>query len=67
MAALVIVELHKTEQLALQVTSSPKRYEVEILSPDRPDEPLVGRNNSIGDVRLPIGTPDAACRRPVLM
>ncbi len=36
MAALVVVELRKTEQFALQVASIPKRYEVEILSPDCP-------------------------------
>ncbi len=40
MAALVVVELRKTEQFALQVASIPKRYEVEILSPDCPDEPF---------------------------
>ena len=40
MAALVVVELRKTEQFALQAASISKRYEVEILSPDCSDEPF---------------------------
>ncbi len=40
MAPLVVVEVLKTKKLALQVASSPKRYEVEVLAPDCPDESL---------------------------
>ena len=38
MAALVVVKLLKAKKLALQVASSPKGHEVEVLSPDSPDE-----------------------------
>ena len=38
MAALVVVEILEAKKLALQVASVPKRYEVEILAPDRADE-----------------------------
>ena len=40
MAALVVVELFKAEKFVLQVASSPKGHEVEVLSPDCPDESL---------------------------
>ncbi len=40
MAPLVVVELLKANQFALQVASSPKGHEVEVLSPDCPDEPF---------------------------
>ena len=40
MAALVVVEVLKAKKLALQVASSPKGHEVEVLSPDCPDESL---------------------------
>ncbi len=40
MAALVVVEVLKAKKLALQVASSPKGHEVEVLSPDCPDEPF---------------------------
>ena len=38
MATLVVVELFEVEQFVLQVASSPKGYEVEVLSPDCPDQ-----------------------------
>ena len=38
MAPLVVVEILEAEKLVLQVASIPKRYEVEILPPDCPDE-----------------------------
>jgi len=38
MAPLVVVEISEANKLVLQVASIPKRYEVEILSPDCPDE-----------------------------
>ena len=38
MATPVVVELFKAEKLVLQVASSPKKHEVEVLSPDRPDQ-----------------------------
>ena len=38
MAALLVVELFKAEKLVLQVASSPKGHEVEVLSSDSPDE-----------------------------
>ena len=43
MAPLVVVELLKAKQFALQVVSSPKGHEVEVLSPDCPDESLYER------------------------
>jgi len=43
MAALVVVELLKAEKFALQVASSPKVHEIEVLSPDSPDESLYER------------------------
>jgi len=43
MAPLVVVELLKAKQFALQVASSPKGHEVEVLSPDCPDESLYER------------------------
>ncbi len=50
MAALVVVEILEAIKFALQVASSPKRYEVEILSPDCPDESLHERmrNRQVG-------------------
>ena len=50
MATLVIVEILKAKKLVLQVASSPKGHEVEILSPDGPDEPLHERmrNRQVG-------------------
>lgn len=38
MTPLVIVEIPKAKQLILQVASSPKGHDVEVLSPDCPDE-----------------------------
>lgn len=38
MASLVVVELLKAEKLVLQVASSPEGHEVEVLSPDGPDQ-----------------------------
>jgi hypothetical protein len=38
MTPLIAVEIPKTKQLILQVASSPKGRDVEVLSPDRPDE-----------------------------
>ncbi len=40
MAALVVVEILKAKKFVLQVARIPKRYEVDILSPDCPDESL---------------------------
>ena len=40
MAPLVVVELLKAKQFVFQIASSPKGHEVEILSPDCPDESL---------------------------
>ncbi len=40
MAPLVVVELLKAKQFVLQIAGSPKGHEVEILSPDCPDESL---------------------------
>ena len=40
MAALVVVEFFEAIKFALQVASIPKRYAVEILSPDCADEPF---------------------------
>ena len=50
MAALVVVELLKAKQFALQVAGSPKGHEVEVLSPDCPDESLDERmrNRQVG-------------------
>ena len=50
MAPLVVVELLKAKKLALQVASSPKGHDVEILSPDSPDESLDERmrNRQVG-------------------
>jgi hypothetical protein len=39
-AALVVVEILEAKKFALQVASIPKGYEVEIISPDCPDEPF---------------------------
>jgi len=38
MATLVVVELFEVEKFVLQVASSPKGHEVEVLSPDSPDQ-----------------------------
>ncbi len=38
MAPLVVVELLKAKKFVLQIASSPKWHEVEVLSPDSPDE-----------------------------
>ena len=40
MAALVVVEILEINKFALQIASIPKRYQVEVLSPDCPDEPF---------------------------
>jgi hypothetical protein len=40
MAPLAVVEIPEANQFGLQVASIPKRYEIEILSPDCPDEPF---------------------------
>ncbi len=50
MAPLVVVELLKAKQFALQVAGSPKGHEVEVLSPDCPDESLDERmrNGQVG-------------------
>jgi hypothetical protein len=38
MAALIVVEILEGKQLALQVASIPRGHEVQIFSPDCPDE-----------------------------
>ena len=38
MTPLVVVEIPKAKQLILQIASSPKGHDVEVLSPDCPDE-----------------------------
>ena len=50
MAALVVVELLKVKQFVLQIASSPKGHEVEVLAPDCPDESLHERmrNRQVG-------------------
>ncbi len=50
MAALVVVELLKAKQFVLQIASSPKGHEVEVLAPDCPDESLHERvrNRQVG-------------------
>jgi len=40
MAALVVIEILEAKEFVLQVARIPKRYEVEILSPDCADEPF---------------------------
>ena len=50
MAPLVVVETLKAKKLALQVASSPEGHEIEVLSPDCPDESLHKRmrNRQVG-------------------
>jgi len=40
MAPLVVVEILEVKKFVLQVARIPKRYEVEIFSPDCPNEPF---------------------------
>ena len=47
MAALVVVELLKIKKLVFKVASSPKGHNVEILSPDCPDESLDERMRKV--------------------
>jgi len=40
MAELIVVEILEARKFDLQVANIPKRYEVQVLSPDSPDEPF---------------------------
>ncbi len=56
MAALAVVEILEARKFALQVVSIPKGHEVEVLSPDCPDESLNERmrNRQVGhSLQLP--------------
>ncbi len=68
MAPLVVVEILKAKQFVLQIASSPKGHEVEVLSPDCPDESLHERmrNRQVGH-RLYFGYLEDSKVSPPLM